>query len=100
MNSFIANFIIKTSLKFRDKKNPSEYELAKEYRQFVISQKRNFKNGKLEGSWIDYYLSGNLNSKGEYKNGKKEGYWVDYKEDGTLWKEYTGTYKDGFKISD
>ena len=44
MNSFIANFIIKTSLKFRDKRNPSEYELAKEYRQFVISQKRNFKN--------------------------------------------------------
>ena len=49
MNPFLANIIIRTTLKFRDKKkypkgNPSEYKLAKEYRQSIISLKRNFKN--------------------------------------------------------
>jgi len=41
-----------------------------------------------------------LSSKGEYKNGKKEGYWVSYFDNGTLYKEDTGTFKDGIKISD
>ena len=38
--------------------------------------------------------------KGNYKNGKKEGAWVSYNEDGTINKKYTGTYKNGVKISD
>lgn len=49
MNSYIAKFIIKASRKFRNKeKYPtealSEYQLAKRYREFVISFKRNVKN--------------------------------------------------------
>ena len=49
MKPFLANIIIRTSLKLKDKKkypkeNLSEYKLAKEYQQFVISLKRNFKN--------------------------------------------------------
>jgi len=49
MNPFLTNIIIRTTGKFRDKKiypkaNPSEYRLAKEYWQFVISLKRNSKN--------------------------------------------------------
>jgi antitoxin component YwqK of YwqJK toxin-antitoxin module len=39
-------------------------------------------------------------SKGTHKNGKREGVWVGYNKDGTVDKEYTGTYKDGKKISD
>ncbi|GEQ85874.1 membrane protein [Patiriisocius marinistellae] len=48
MNSFLANILIKTTLKFKGgkfpKEKPSEYELAKKYREFVISLKRNTKN--------------------------------------------------------
>ncbi|MDX1462694.1 MAG: YitT family protein [Marinirhabdus sp.] len=49
MSSFIADILIQASQKLKGKKKyssgqPSKYELAKEYRQFVISAKRNFKN--------------------------------------------------------
>jgi uncharacterized membrane-anchored protein YitT (DUF2179 family) len=49
MNPLLATLINRTTLKFRDKKkypkgNPSGYKLAKEYRQSVISFKRNLKN--------------------------------------------------------
>ena len=61
--------------------------------------KCDFKNGNLDGSYISYWDNGQLLTKGNWKNGKEEGYWVRYKQDGTLWKEFTGTYKDGKKIS-
>ena len=49
MKEFLANIIIRTTLKFRNKKkylneNSSEYKVAKEYKQSNISLKRNFKN--------------------------------------------------------
>ncbi len=49
MKEFLANIIIRTTLKFRNKKkylneNSSEYKVAKEYKQSTISLKRNFKN--------------------------------------------------------
>ena len=49
MKEFLANIIIRTTLKFKNKRkllneNPSEYKVAKEYRQSIISLKRNFKN--------------------------------------------------------
>ncbi len=49
MNSILKNIIIQTTKKFRDKKespkdSPSEYQIAKKYRQVVISIKRNIKN--------------------------------------------------------
>ena len=37
---------------------------------------------------------------GSFKYGKRDGPWVFYKEDGTVRDDYTGTYKDGVKISD
>ena len=58
------------------------------------------KNGKMEGSWKGYSDNGQLFWKGNYKNGKIEGYWEQYNTDGTLWKEHTGTYKNGVKVSD
>ena len=59
-----------------------------------------FKNGKQEGSWIGYYDNGQLNYKGNYKNGNQDGYWVWYYNDGTLTKGWSGTFKNGKKISD
>ncbi|WP_343328354.1 YitT family protein [Polaribacter staleyi] len=49
MKAFLANIIIKTTLKFKDKKkypkgSPSEYKLAKRYRELLVTIKRNFKN--------------------------------------------------------
>ena len=58
------------------------------------------KNGEREGYWIYYWDKEKLRSKGKYKNGYKEGSWVSYNKDGTVRKKYTGTYKDGIKISD
>ena len=62
--------------------------------------KGNFKNSLKEGTWVNYLDNGQLNSKGIYKNDKKEGSWVQYHENGTVWKDYTGIFKDGVKISD
>jgi antitoxin component YwqK of YwqJK toxin-antitoxin module len=69
------------------------------------------KNGKREGSWdrrlhsslsywVSYWKSGQLWNKGDYKNGKKEGSWVSYYNDGSIWKQFSGTFKNGKKISD
>lgn len=49
MNPFLANIIIRSTDKFkvnkkRPNEKPSEYRLAKKYRQLVMSFKRNFKN--------------------------------------------------------
>ena len=59
-----------------------------------------YKNGKKEGPWAYYHKNGQLFEKGSHKNGKKEGPWVAYNEIGLVEKGYTGTYKDGKKISD
>ena len=57
-------------------------------------------NGKKVGAWVYYWGNGQLKSKGNYKNGKEEGAWVGYDRDGTLSKSWTGTFKNGIKISD
>ena len=64
-----------------------------------LSGKKNYKDGKKEGAWVSF-LNGQLATKGYYKNGKKEGFWINYNENGTVNKEFTGTFKDGKKISD
>ena len=65
-----------------------------------LKLKGNWKNGMSEGSWVYYYDNGKLDSKGDFKNGHLEGSWVSYKRNGTVSKELTGTYKNGKKISD
>jgi len=49
MNPFLRNIIIETTQKFRDKKvfpkkQPSDYRVAKQYKELIISLKRNAKN--------------------------------------------------------
>jgi len=39
-----------------------------------------------------------LGDEGDYKDGKKDGPWVGYIYDGTVDKEWTGTFKDGKKV--
>ena len=57
-----------------------------------------FRNGKKDGPWVQYYENGQLWEKGTYKDGNKEGPWVDYNRDGTVYKELTGTFRDGVNI--
>ena len=62
--------------------------------------KENYKNGKKEGAWVSYWMNGQLYYKGNYKSNKKEGVWFSYNIDGTVFKPWTGTFKDGKKIRD
>ena len=66
-----------------------------------LQMKIEYKNGKAEGFVIGYWENGDVWEKGHYKNDTKEGYWISFNDlDGSVWKKYTGTYKDGRKISD
>ena len=65
-----------------------------------LAAKGTIKDDKLEGAWIEYYPNGQLMVKGNFKNGEFEGPWVGYNEDGTVWEQFTGTFKDGKKLSD
>jgi len=65
-----------------------------------LYSKGNYKNGKTEGEWVGYWDNGQLQYKGNHKNGKREGEWVYYHTDGNLIKEWSGTFKNGVKISD
>ena len=59
-----------------------------------------FKNGVKDGTWVVLNESGQLWNQRNYKNGKREGAWISYSEDGTVSELWTGTFKDGEKISD
>ena len=59
-----------------------------------------FKNGKKHGLWVYYHDNGRLSEKGAYKNGKKEGLWIWFKKEGAILGLFSGTYKDGEKVSD
>ena len=65
-----------------------------------LKYKDNYKNGKKHGAQVLYHKNGQLFRKGNYKSGEREGAWVSYNEDDTADKEYTGTFKDGVKISE
>lgn len=65
-----------------------------------LRTKGNYKNHKTEGAWVYYHENGQLSQKGISKNDEMEGPWVAYQKDGTVWKKWTGTFKNGVKISD
>jgi antitoxin component YwqK of YwqJK toxin-antitoxin module len=62
--------------------------------------KGEYKHGKQEGPWVVYWSNGQLGSRGQYKNGRLEGPWINFKRDGSIMKKWTGTFKDGEKVSD
>ena len=61
-------------------------------------QKDDYKNYKKEASWVEYWDNGQLFSKGNFKNGKEEGYHFMFFPDGRLAER--SLYKNGVKISD
>jgi len=36
--------------------------------------------------------------RGSFRNGKKHGFWVSYDNDGIVFENWTGTYKNGVKV--
>ena len=53
----------------------------------------NRRNGKLSGSWINWFSNGNKNEEGIYKDGKKGGVWNGWYRNGE--KKYSGKYVEG-----
>ena len=64
------------------------------------SYKGLIKNGKKEDSWSYFYENGQLAGKGNWKKGKQEGVWVYYFDDGGFDASWSGTFKNGVKVSD
>lgn len=65
-----------------------------------LLDKGSYKNGKMEGPWVSYYSNGRLRSKGTYKNGERDGPHISYLPDGNVNHLFTGTFKNGLKVSD
>jgi hypothetical protein len=62
--------------------------------------RESLKSGKKYGPWVFCHDYGKLSEEGAYKNGKKEGLWALFKKDRTVLGPFTGTFKDGKKVSD
>ena len=65
-----------------------------------LGSKGTFKNGRAQGLWVYYHDNGKLERKINWKNGLMDGPSFGYHRDGTVDKKFTGTYKNGLKVSD
>ena len=55
------------------------------YSNGQIKEIINYKNEKMDGKYVLYYLSGNLYMKGKYKDGIRAEQWFQYFENGQPW---------------
>jgi antitoxin component YwqK of YwqJK toxin-antitoxin module len=53
----------------------------------------NYKDGKLDGKWTEWWENGQKSVEGNYKEGKKDGKWTGWYPDGQKYMD--GNYKDG-----
>ena len=65
-----------------------------------LYSKGSYKQGKQNGDWEVYWNNGKLKFKGRVKLNRREGSWEGYHEDGTVDEQWTGTFKNGVKVSD
>ena len=54
-----------------------------------------FKNGLMDGNYVEYYDNGSMEKKGRFIKGKKDGIWHYYNENGKLLTE--GSFKNDVK---
>ena len=66
-------------------------------RERKIKEKRNYKDGKLEGQYLYFYNNGKLWIKNHYKKGLLHGDREVYFKDGKL--EKKEKYKNGFNLT-
>jgi hypothetical protein len=93
--SYYDNGQLLTKQTYKDGKGDGLWVLYHDNGQ--LWSKGPYKNGKQHGPWVGYHKDGKLRIKGTLKDGKKHGPWVTYDIDGTVWKENTGTFKNGVK---
>ena len=63
-----------------------------------LKNKGEYKNGKKNGLWLLFFTNGQLMGKGNYLEDREDGEWQYYLRDGTINQETSGNYKDGRKI--
>ena len=70
------------------------------YENGHLKSKENWKDGKRDGLWESYLENGQVETVSNWKDGKEDGLWEYFYQDGTVYKEWTGTYKNDEKVSD
>lgn len=66
------------------------------HRNGLVSKKENFKKGVKQGSFKEYFYTGELKIDGGFDNGKKNGVWKIYYKTGKI--KSKGKYRDGQKV--
>ena len=68
------------------------------WRDGEVLSKCHYKDGERDGLWVEYHENGQLRWKGDLKEGERDGPWEFFNEDGTQDSEGSGTYKNGVKV--
>ncbi|MDA9816244.1 hypothetical protein N9C75_04210 [Alphaproteobacteria bacterium] len=63
-----------------------------------LKGKGNYQDGMKTGQWLWFFTNGQLMGRGEYRQDKEEGEWLFLLRDGTNNLLTSGTYKEGKKI--
>lgn len=61
----------------------------------IVSSISNYKEGVLEGEFVEYFDGGSIKEKGSYLNGKKSGFWMKYSITGSIMIEEC--FKEGLR---
>jgi len=61
----------------------------------IVSSISNYKEGLLEGEFVEYFDGGSMKEKGNYLNGKKSGFWMKYGITGSIMIEEC--FKEGLR---
>ena len=88
--------IEKENVAFEKFREEGREKSTKYYENGQIELECYFKDGNLDGEWIEYYENGLVKNKGNYKDGKRDGNWVWVWESAFIATE--GQFKDGKKI--
>lgn len=61
----------------------------------IVSSISNYKDGVLEGEFVEYFDGGSIKEKGNFLNGKKSGFWMKYSITGSIMIEEC--FKEGLR---
>jgi len=105
-NSYLIIDYYKNGAKYREGKAESMTVQKENFKGFVtyffkdgiVSKKEKYKNGSLDGSYKEYYPTGELKVDGVYNKGKRERAWKIYYRTGKI--KTKGKYRDGDKVGE
>ncbi|NVJ89903.1 MAG: hypothetical protein HWD82_10770 [Flavobacteriaceae bacterium] len=66
------------------------------YKNRIVYRKVFYKDGKLNGKFLEYYSTGELREIGSYNNGLRDGNWKEYYKNGKIKKK--GKYSKGERV--